>query len=120
MTVLETARYTLQSWSSSDGSDLAQTSPSLQPKLSCFHPVLPWPCVVTHWKCCMWQLFEGVCNLLDRLGAWPHLANSIPALCEMAQIGLRLVLGYILLEDPQVSEHACGPWGWSWWGWSNQ
>lgn len=51
----------------------------------------------------MWQLFEGVCNLLDRLGAWPHLANSTAELREMAQIGLRLVLGYILLEDPQVS-----------------
>ncbi|CAH6777630.1 neurobeachin-like protein 2 isoform X2 [Phodopus roborovskii] len=52
------------------------------------------------------KLFEGVCNLLDRLGAWPHLANSIPALCEMAQIGLRLVLGYILLEDPQLHAQA--------------
>lgn len=51
----------------------------------------------------MWQLFEGVCNLLDRLGAWPHLANSTADLREMAQVGLRLVLGYILLEDPQVS-----------------
>lgn len=44
-----------------------------------------------------------MCNLLDRLGAWPHLANSTADLREMAQIGLRLVLGYILLEDPQVS-----------------
>ncbi|KAM7336917.1 hypothetical protein ACRRTK_003036 [Alexandromys fortis] len=51
------------------------------------------------------KLFEGVCNLLDRLGAWPHLANSMAELREMAQIGLRLVLGYILLEDPQVSMH---------------
>jgi hypothetical protein len=53
--------------------------------------------------CSVWQLFEGVCNLLDRLGAWPHLANSTADLREMAQIGLRLVLGYILLEDPQAS-----------------
>lgn len=51
----------------------------------------------------MWQLFEGVCSLLDRLGAWPHLANGTADFREMAQIGLRLVLGYILLEDPQVS-----------------
>lgn len=49
------------------------------------------------------QLFEGVCSLLDRMGAWPHLANGTADLREMAQIGLRLVLGYILLEDPQVS-----------------
>lgn len=51
----------------------------------------------------MRQLFEGVCSLLDRLGAWPQLANGTADLREMAQIGLRLVLGYILLEDPQVS-----------------
>lgn len=47
-----------------------------------------------------------MCNLLDRLGAWPHLANSTAALREMAQIGLRLVLGYILLEDPQLHAQA--------------
>lgn len=51
----------------------------------------------------MWQLFEGVCSLLDHLGAWLHLADGTADLREMAQIGLRLVLGYILLEDPQVS-----------------
>ncbi|ELK24974.1 Neurobeachin-like protein 2, partial [Myotis davidii] len=48
------------------------------------------------------KLFEGVCNLLDRLGAWSHLANGTADLREMAQIGLHLVLGYILLEDPQL------------------
>lgn len=58
----------------------------------------------------VWQLFEGVCSLLDRLGAWPHLASGASDLREMAQIGLHLVLGYILLEDPQVST------GWSWGG----
>uniref|UniRef100_A0A286Y0J3 Neurobeachin-like protein 2 n=1 Tax=Cavia porcellus TaxID=10141 RepID=A0A286Y0J3_CAVPO len=52
------------------------------------------------------KLFEGVCSLLDRLGAWPHLANSTADLREMAQIGLRLVLGYILLEDPQLHAQA--------------
>ncbi|XP_047388286.1 neurobeachin-like protein 2 isoform X4 [Sciurus carolinensis] len=52
------------------------------------------------------KLFEGVCSLLDRLGAWPHLANSAADLREMAQIGLRLVLGYILLEDPQLHAQA--------------
>lgn len=57
----------------------------------------------------MWQLFEGVCSLLDRLGAWPHLANGTTDLREMAQIGLRLVLGYILLEDPQVSPKGDAP-----------
>lgn len=54
----------------------------------------------------MWQLFEGVCSLLDRLGAWPHLANGTVDLREMAQIGLHLVLGYILLEDPQLHAQA--------------
>ncbi|KAG8521528.1 Neurobeachin-like protein 2 [Galemys pyrenaicus] len=52
------------------------------------------------------KLFENVCNLLDRLGAWPHLANGTADLREMAQIGLRLVLGYILLEDPQLHAQA--------------
>ncbi|XP_048190361.1 LOW QUALITY PROTEIN: neurobeachin-like protein 2 [Perognathus longimembris pacificus] len=52
------------------------------------------------------KLFEGVCSLLDRLGAWPHLANSAADLRELAQIGLRLVLGYILLEDPQLHAQA--------------
>ncbi|XP_021574806.1 neurobeachin-like protein 2 [Carlito syrichta] len=52
------------------------------------------------------KLFEGVCSLLDRLGAWPHLANGTTDLREMAQIGLRLVLGYILLEDPQLHAQA--------------
>nr|XP_044992261.1 LOW QUALITY PROTEIN: neurobeachin-like protein 2 [Jaculus jaculus] len=52
------------------------------------------------------KLFEGVCSLLDRLGAWPHLGNSTADLREMAQIGLRLVLGYILLEDPQLHAQA--------------
>ncbi|XP_069873650.1 neurobeachin-like protein 2 isoform X2 [Dipodomys merriami] len=52
------------------------------------------------------KLFEGVCSLLDRLGAWPHLTNSTADLRELAQIGLRLVLGYILLEDPQLHAQA--------------
>ncbi|XP_020924335.1 neurobeachin-like protein 2 isoform X10 [Sus scrofa] len=52
------------------------------------------------------KLFEGVCSLLDRLGAWPHLANGTADFREMAQIGLRLVLGYILLEDPQLHAQA--------------
>ncbi|XP_060060817.1 neurobeachin-like protein 2 isoform X4 [Erinaceus europaeus] len=52
------------------------------------------------------KLFEGVCSLLDRLGAWPHLADGTADLREMAQIGLRLVLGYVLLEDPQLHAQA--------------
>ena len=51
-----------------------------------------------------------MCSLLDRMGAWPHLANGTADLREMAQIGLRLVLGYILLEDPQVSTGWVGVW----------
>ncbi|KAK2091048.1 Neurobeachin-like protein 2 [Saguinus oedipus] len=52
------------------------------------------------------KLFEGVCSLLDRLEAWPHLANGTADLREMAQIGLQLILGYILLEDPQLHAQA--------------
>ncbi|XP_023556435.1 neurobeachin-like protein 2 isoform X5 [Octodon degus] len=65
-------------------------------------------CAEGHGNQALWseKLFEGVCSLLDRLGAWPHLANSTADLREMAQIGLRLVLGYILLEDPQLHAQA--------------
>ncbi|XP_032268482.1 neurobeachin-like protein 2 isoform X1 [Phoca vitulina] len=65
-------------------------------------------CAEGHGNQDLWseKLFEGVCGLLDRLGAWPHLANGTADLREMAQIGLRLVLGYILLEDPQLHAQA--------------
>ncbi|XP_064452930.1 neurobeachin-like protein 2 isoform X7 [Mirounga angustirostris] len=65
-------------------------------------------CAEGHGNQDLWseKLFEGVCSLLDRLGAWPHLANGTADLREMAQIGLRLVLGYILLEDPQLHAQA--------------
>lgn len=48
------------------------------------------------------QIYEGVSSLLDKLGVWHHLANGTPDLKEMAQTGLRVLLGYILLQDPQV------------------
>ncbi|XP_007499793.2 neurobeachin-like protein 2 isoform X6 [Monodelphis domestica] len=48
------------------------------------------------------KLFEGVSSLLDHLGVWQHLTNGAADLREMAQIGLRLVLGYMLLEDTQL------------------
>nr|KAF6420831.1 neurobeachin like 2 [Molossus molossus] len=65
-------------------------------------------CTEGHGNQALWseKLFEGVCSLLDRLGAWSHLANGTADLREMAQIGLHLVLGYILLEDPQLHAQA--------------
>lgn len=48
------------------------------------------------------QIYEGVSSLLDKLGVWHHLADGASDLKEMAQAGLRVLVGYILLQDPQV------------------
>uniref|UniRef100_A0A6I8N2Q2 Neurobeachin-like protein 2 n=1 Tax=Ornithorhynchus anatinus TaxID=9258 RepID=A0A6I8N2Q2_ORNAN len=48
------------------------------------------------------KLFEGATGLLDRLGVWQHLADGSADLKEMAQIGLRLVVGYMLLDSTQL------------------
>ncbi|NXI79511.1 NBEL2 protein, partial [Rhipidura dahli] len=48
------------------------------------------------------KIYEGVSSLLDKLGAWHHLANGPSDLREMAQTGLRVLLGYVLLQDPQL------------------
>uniref|UniRef100_A0AAZ3R101 Neurobeachin-like protein 2 n=1 Tax=Oncorhynchus tshawytscha TaxID=74940 RepID=A0AAZ3R101_ONCTS len=55
------------------------------------------------------KIFEGVVNLLDRLQAW-HSTPGTPGaleLREMAQIGLRIITGYIQQQDSQVSVMAC-------------
>ncbi|NWR38628.1 NBEL2 protein, partial [Tachuris rubrigastra] len=48
------------------------------------------------------KIYEGVNSLLDKLGVWYHLANGTSDLREMAQTGLRVLVGYILLQDPQL------------------
>lgn len=51
------------------------------------------------------QIFEGVVNLLDKLQAW-HSTPGSPGsteLKEMAQIGLRIITGYIQQQHTQVS-----------------
>ncbi|NXB55189.1 NBEL2 protein, partial [Struthidea cinerea] len=48
------------------------------------------------------KIYEGVSSLLDKLGAWHHLAHAASDLKEMAQAGLRVLVGYILLQDPQL------------------
>ncbi|XP_027763570.1 neurobeachin-like protein 2 [Empidonax traillii] len=48
------------------------------------------------------KIYEGVNSLLDKLGAWYHLANGTSDLREMAQTGLRVLVGYVLLQDPQL------------------
>lgn len=53
----------------------------------------------------VFQIFEGVVNLLDRLQAW-HSTPGSPGnteLKEMAQIGLRIITGYIQQPYSQVS-----------------
>ncbi|NXK69466.1 NBEL2 protein, partial [Sylvietta virens] len=52
------------------------------------------------------KIYEGVSSLLDRLGVWHHLADGTSDLKEMAQTGLRVLLGYILLQDPQLHSPA--------------
>ena len=53
---------------------------------------------------CPPQIYEGVSSLLDKLGVWYHLANGTSDLKEMAQTGLRVLVGYIMLQDPQVGQ----------------
>ncbi|KAM8810447.1 neurobeachin-like protein 2 [Eudromia elegans] len=48
------------------------------------------------------KIYEGVSSLLDKLGVWYHLANGTSDLKEMAQTGLRILVGYITLQDPQL------------------
>lgn len=53
------------------------------------------------------QIFEGVMNLLDRLKAW-HSSPGSPGnveLKEMAQIGLRIITGYIKQRSPVSFTH---------------
>ncbi|KAJ6655114.1 hypothetical protein lerEdw1_006018 [Lerista edwardsae] len=52
------------------------------------------------------KVFEGVNSLLDKLGVWYHLANGTSDLKEMAQIGLRVLVGYVMLEDAQLQSMA--------------
>ncbi|XP_066487542.1 neurobeachin-like protein 2 [Tiliqua scincoides] len=52
------------------------------------------------------KVFEGINSLLDKLGVWYHLANGTSDLKEMAQIGLRVLVGYIMLEDAQLQSMA--------------
>uniref|UniRef100_A0AAR2KU15 Neurobeachin-like protein 2 n=1 Tax=Pygocentrus nattereri TaxID=42514 RepID=A0AAR2KU15_PYGNA len=55
------------------------------------------------------KIFEGVVNLLDRLQAW-HTTPTTPGaaeLKEMAQIGLRIITGYIQQQHSQVCVMAC-------------
>ncbi|XP_030605793.1 neurobeachin-like protein 2 isoform X4 [Archocentrus centrarchus] len=54
------------------------------------------------------KIFEGVVNLLDKLNAW-HSTPGSPGnteLKEMAQIGLRIITGYIQQQHPTVCEMA--------------
>ncbi|KAM6967984.1 neurobeachin-like protein 2 [Aplochiton taeniatus] len=55
------------------------------------------------------KIFEGVVNLLDRLQAWHSTPGSPGAteLREMAQIGLRIITGYIQQQHSQVCVMAC-------------
>ncbi|XP_030014461.1 neurobeachin-like protein 2 isoform X2 [Sphaeramia orbicularis] len=51
------------------------------------------------------KIFEGVGNLLDKLQAW-HSSPGNAELKEMAQIGLRIITGYIKQQHSQMCEMA--------------
>ncbi|XP_072905355.1 neurobeachin-like protein 2 isoform X3 [Hemitrygon akajei] len=53
------------------------------------------------------KILEGTINLLDKLSVWYHSDNGTSDLKEMAQIGLRIILGYIIQDDMQVCAMAC-------------
>ncbi|XP_062913312.1 neurobeachin-like protein 2 isoform X1 [Mobula hypostoma] len=53
------------------------------------------------------KILEGTINLLDKLAVWYHSDNGTSDLKEMAQIGLRIILGYIIQDDMQVCAMAC-------------
>ncbi|XP_044151242.1 neurobeachin-like protein 2 isoform X2 [Bufo gargarizans] len=48
------------------------------------------------------KIFEGVTNLLEKLDVWNYLVNGTSELKEMAQIGLRIIIGFIKLDDQQM------------------
>ncbi|XP_072010630.1 neurobeachin-like protein 2 isoform X2 [Engystomops pustulosus] len=48
------------------------------------------------------KIFEGVTNLLEKLDVWNYLVNGSQDLKEMAQIGLRIIVGFIKLDDQQM------------------
>ncbi|XP_064410109.1 neurobeachin-like protein 2 [Latimeria chalumnae] len=52
------------------------------------------------------KIYDGIGNLLDKLGVWYNLANGTPDQKEMALIGLRIIIGFIMLEDVQMSSLA--------------
>ncbi|KAM5156980.1 neurobeachin-like protein 2 isoform 1-T1 [Mantella aurantiaca] len=52
------------------------------------------------------KIFEGVSSLLDKLGVWYYLVNGTSDLKEMAQIGLRIIMGFIKLDDQQMHSSA--------------
>ncbi|XP_066441343.1 neurobeachin-like protein 2 isoform X1 [Eleutherodactylus coqui] len=48
------------------------------------------------------KIFEGVTNLLEKLDVWNYLMTGTSDLKEMAQIGLRIIVGFIKLDDQQM------------------
>lgn len=71
----------------------------------CGNRSCPFYCVLLLTAVAVLQIFEGVVNLLDRLKAW-HSTPGSPGnteLKEMAQIGLRIITGYIQQQHSPVS-----------------
>ncbi|KAG2465108.1 NBEL2 protein, partial [Polypterus senegalus] len=53
------------------------------------------------------KIFEGVVNLLDKMQAWYFPVNGTNDSREMAQIGLRIITGYIQQQNSQICAMAC-------------
>ncbi|KAL7977800.1 hypothetical protein Chor_010752 [Crotalus horridus] len=109
----EIKRSLLEMMMESALTDLKQTTPVLLPSLTqnalkLLHLLQDFLFSEGHNNQVLWseKIYEGANSLLDKLGVWYHLANGTSDLKEMAQIGLRVLIGYIMLEDIQLQSLA--------------
>ncbi|XP_026578840.1 neurobeachin-like protein 2 [Pseudonaja textilis] len=109
----EIKRSLLEMMMESALTDLKESTPALLPSLTqnalkLLHLLQDFLFSEGHNNQVLWseKIYEGANSLLDKLGVWYHLANGTSDLKEMAQIGLRLLIGYIMLEDVQLQSLA--------------
>ncbi|KAM6452892.1 neurobeachin-like protein 2 isoform 3-T3 [Liasis olivaceus] len=109
----EIKRSLLEMMMESALTDLKEATPALLPSLTqnalkLLHLLQDFLFSEGHNNQVLWseKIYEGANSLLDKLGVWYHLANGTSDLKEMAQIGLRVLIGYIMLEDVQLQSLA--------------
>ncbi|KAM3822734.1 neurobeachin-like protein 2 isoform 1-T1 [Vipera latastei] len=109
----EIKRSLLEMMMESALTDLKEATPALLPSLTqnalkLLHLLQDFLFSEGHNNQVLWseKIYESANSLLDKLGVWYHLANGTLDLKEMAQIGLRVLIGYIMLEDIQLQSLA--------------